>query len=178
MTWLSLSLHAATVDCESTLVKHKETADLPCVVQTYESMGDSRHKKSPPPSDLEEDVTPAFRKQVRELLDNNEQSNKLRGLRKGDPGYRISNQSELADAIPGCDKSQLRRMLGGVRAGTKVTNPIHRSTYVAAIRAVLGMPPVRSVLVREDRARIVQLFAELPDEAFKIFESALKARGT
>jgi hypothetical protein len=137
-------------------------------------MGDARHKKSPPPADLEEDVTPDFRRKVREVLELNKLGNQLRGLRKSDEGYLVSNQAELADAI-GVDRNLIKNMLGGVRAGTKV-RLIARSTYVGAIRRVLHLAPVIQVAIRADRAAIVKLIAELPDPEFSAFEKAMSDR--
>jgi hypothetical protein len=137
-------------------------------------MGDSRHKKSPPPADLEEDVTEEFRREVRDVLDINKMSNKRRGLKRDDPGYLVSNQAELADVI-GVDKNLVKNMLGGVRPGTKV-RLIARSTYVGAIRRALQLAPVTQVSVRADRAQLVKLFADLPEAHFRFFERALAER--
>jgi hypothetical protein len=175
-----LTFHPATVDHRSTEVKRKRTTVLPEAVKRSKPMGDERHKRSPLPADLEEDVTDAFRQEVRDVLEINEISNKRKGLKKGTPGYLISNQSELADALTEelghkVDKNSIKKLIGGVRPETKV-KLTERSTYVGAIRRVLQLAPVMQFTVRADRAPLLRLIAGLPEEEFKIFERAVADR--
>lgn len=74
-------------------------------------MGDLRHKKSPPANEVEEDNTPEFRAEARAALANNAIANRIRKKKKGDPGYLISNQAELADAID-ADRTTIKKLLG------------------------------------------------------------------
>jgi hypothetical protein len=156
------------------LVKRKRTTDLPLALQRSLGMGDERHKKSPPPAALEEDVTERFREEVRSTLAANKTRNRALGLHKGDPGYQISNQAELADAI-GVDKNLIKNMLGGVRAGTK-TKLIQRSTYVGAIREALKLSAVSQITVPSERASVLLILAGLPADIFRGFEDAVKAQ--
>jgi hypothetical protein len=164
--------HAEKVDRRSTrsqaLVTHRSTAGA----ETLAEMGDERHKKSPPPAELEEDVTDGFRKEVRDTLTANKTRNKALDLRREDPRYQISNQSELADAI-GADKNLIKNMIGGVRPGTKV-KLLGRSVYVGEIRRALKLRPVRTITVPEDRAEILLDIADLPDSVWRGFADAVR----
>lgn len=135
-------------------------------------MGDERHKKSPPPAELEEDVTNGFRKEVRDTLTANKAWNKARGLRKGDPDYRICNDAELADAI-GTDKNLIKNMLGGVRPGTKV-KLINRSVFVGPIRRALKLRPIRTITVRADRAEMYLEMDGLSDTVWSGYADAVR----
>jgi hypothetical protein len=134
-------------------------------------MSDERHKQTPPPDEIEEDVTNAFRKQVRDVLVVNEASNKARGLRRGDLGYLISNQAELADEID-CDKNLMRKFLGPVK-GEPRDKLLNRSTYVGKIRKALGFPPLTQISVPMNRASVLKAMSEMPDALFKQLEDAI-----
>jgi hypothetical protein len=140
-------------------------------MQRLDSMGDARHKDSPP-TGVEEDVTPAFRAQVLEILDVNGRLNRLRKLRPGDPEYRICTRPELAAAV-GTDKTMINKILGPVRPTTKI-KMVAESTFVRPIRNALGLPPLTSIAVREDRAQTLRDLAELPDDEFRLFEDEVR----
>lgn len=129
-------------------------------------MNDARHKRPPPP-DEEEDVTETFRKEVRDALDLNARQNRLRQLKKGDPGYLISNRAELAEKI-GTDKTMINKIIGGVRAGTKV-KLVERSAFVKRIRDALHLAAITKIAVRSERADVVRFISELPDEDFRLY---------
>lgn len=132
-------------------------------------MGDLRHKKSPPTNEAEEDNTPEFREAARAALANNAIANRIRKKRKGDPGYLISNQAELADAID-ADRTTIKKLLGGARASTKAKIS-ERSVYVGRVRRVLDLGKPEVVTVRPERLDVVRWIAELPDAAFAIFRT-------
>lgn len=134
-------------------------------------MGDSRHK-NPPPVDEEEDVTDSFRESARKALELNEQRNKLGELRKGDPGYLISNRAELALEV-GTDKTMINKIIGPARASSKV-DLVDRSAFVGRIRQALQLPAVTKIAVKSSRIEIVRLIAELPDDEFRVFEKAVQ----
>jgi hypothetical protein len=136
-------------------------------------MGDILHKKPPPP-DEEEEVTDSFRKQVREALAINDQANRIRRLKKGDPDYQVSNRPELAEAI-GTDKTMINKIIGPVKASTKV-KLVERSAFVGRIRSELKLAAVTRIAVRTDRAVVVRFIAELPDEEFKVFYDEYRRR--
>jgi hypothetical protein len=146
-------------------------------------MGDARHKGSPSPEEIEEDVTPAFREQVRKLLEHNEEANRLRGLVKGQAGYAICSQTELAEALTkelgrNVDKNNMRKMLGNVRGDVDLADPelTARSVYVGPIRKLLGMAALVKISVPSDRASVLAAISELPDDLFKRYEQAVMKR--
>lgn len=140
-------------------------------------MSDERHKKSPP--DLEsEDNTETFRNEARRALDNNDEYNRLRGLKRGQHGYKISSQAELATALSErfgreVSRRMVQKILGGVHAETKV-DLVEDSVYIPAIRELLELVPVTRISVRTPRAAIVQFIAELPEDKFEIYEKAVR----
>lgn len=142
-------------------------------MQTFEGMGDSRHKKSPP-TEQEEDVTESFRAAVTKALDLNAKQNKLREKKKGDPGYLISSHADLADAI-GTSKRMVTRILGGVRETTKI-KLVDRSVFVGRIREKLNLPSVTQVVVRSSRAAAVRQLDELSDDEFAVYAAELASR--
>jgi hypothetical protein len=164
--------HAERVDSRSTRSQADSTHRSTPSADTLDPMGDERHKKSPPPAELEEDVTESFRREVRDTLTANHARNKALGLRKEDPGYWISYQSELADAIE-TDKNLIKNMLGGVRPGTKV-KLINRSVYVGPIRSALNLRPVRTITVPSDRAEILLDLANVPDAEWRGYADAVR----
>ncbi len=138
-------------------------------------MGDSLHKKSPAvESDPVELVTPAFRAQVLDLLENNATANKLRGVRKGEDGYLIASRADLEDAT-GMSQGMAGRILGSAREDSK-TKLIGTTNYLAAIRRALGIPPATFIAVREERTDVVAWVAELDDRAFKVFRDEYERR--
>lgn len=171
-TSLGLAFHIRTVDRRSTVVNIELPTDLPPAMQPFERMGDSRHKKSPPLDEEAEDVTESFRRDVLKALDLNEQHNKLRGLRKDDAGYLISNRSELAKAV-GTDKTMINKIIRPARETSKV-DLVDRSVYVGRIRTALQLPQVSKVTVKASRADVVRFIADLPDDAFLIFEKEVE----
>jgi hypothetical protein len=135
-------------------------------------MGDPLHKKSPPPRVDEEIVTDAFRRQVNEALRLNAAKNDLGEKRKGEAGYLICNRPELAEAV-GTDKTMINKIIGPVRATTKV-KLVDRSAFVGAIRVALDLPAVAQISVPQARAEVLRLLADLPDKEFQVFEQALR----
>lgn len=130
-------------------------------------MGDERHKKPPPPEE-EEEVTDAFRLAARKALESNKRQNALRGLRKPDPGYLISNRAELAIAV-GTDKTMINKIIGPAKLTTKIKLVGH-STYVGRIRSALELPSVTQITVRSGRVNVLRWIADLSDEDFAEFE--------
>lgn len=100
--------------------------------------------------------------------------NKLSGLRKGEPGYLISNRPELADEI-GTDKTMINKILGAAKKETKV-KLVARSGFVGRIRDALGLAPVTQITVRASRAMTLKFIAELSDEDFRVFEEDVERR--
>lgn len=136
-------------------------------------MGDHLHKR-PPPTDEEEDVTEQFREEVRAALEINAQSNRIRRLKWGDPGYQVENRAELAESI-GTDKTMINKIIGGARPTTKV-KLVERSAFLGRIRAVLKLAAVTKVAVRGDRAAVVRFIADLPEDQFRVFYDEYKRR--
>lgn len=136
-------------------------------------MGDARHKRPPPADEEEEDVTDVFRKLVRARLEENGRHNRLRRIKKGGPGYKVSNQAELADAI-GSDKNLMRKMFGGVRDPMEPAPTVDRSAFVGRIRNVLELPLVATITVSTSRLATMKALADLPDELFRQFEEEVK----
>lgn len=134
-------------------------------------MGDARRKKSPP-DNAEEDVTDEFRRDVLAMLDLNAQLNRLRKRHKGDPGYLISNRSELADAV-GTHKTMINKLVGGARETTEV-KLVERSAYVSKVREVLQLAPTERITIPARRAEVLRWVSSLSDEAFAVFEEAFK----
>lgn len=106
-------------------------------------MGDSRHKK-PPPDEVEEENTPEFRAAARAALTNNASANRIRGKKKGDPGYLISNQAELADEVD-ADRTT------GVKSAARVR---------AERDMAIGLPLIRAKDPRAYR-KLIRLLARL-----------------
>lgn len=140
-------------------------------MQLFEPMGDARNRTSLPPDEIEELVTDAFRREVREALDINHKHNRLRRLKKGDTGYLISNRSELADAV-GTDKTMINRIIGPARE-TSAVNYVERSAFVGRIRNALHLAPLTQMAVRSDRASVHRVLEEMPDNAFAMVADAL-----
>lgn len=145
------------------------TDDLPAEMQPSESMGDDRHKNSPP-DDEEEEVTELFRAAARHALDLNKRQNALRGKRKGDAGYLTSNRAELALKI-GTDKTMVNKIIGPARASTKV-KLVDRSAFVGRIRRELELPPVVSIQVPSSRVQLLKRIADMPEVGIQAIESA------
>ena len=169
---LPLSFHTGTVDRRSTFVNIELTTDLPLPMQRFDPMGDALHKRSPPSAEEEEDVTPTFRADALKALDLNAKRNKLSGLRKGEPGYLISNRPELAEEI-GTDKTMINKILGAAKKETKV-KLVARSAYVGRIRDALRLAPVTQITVRASRAATLRFIAELSDDDFSVFEEEVQ----
>lgn len=134
-------------------------------------MGDERHKR-PPPDEIEEDVTPEFRREANEALKLNALNNRLRHLKKGAPNYQISNRAELADAVD-TDKTMINKIIGPAKPTTKV-KLVARSVFVGRIRDALQLAAVAKLSVRTDRAAVLRWIADLSDEAFKVFDDEYK----
>jgi hypothetical protein len=134
-------------------------------------MGDPRHKKPPPPSDKEEIIRDSFRQKVRDILEANEQLNRLRGKKRGQDGYLISNRAELADAC-GTDTTMINKIIGPARETSKV-DLVDRSTFIDAIRVALGISET-TIFVPMDRVTALEFLAALPDDKFKVFDDEVK----
>lgn len=165
------TLHAVKVDQRSTFVNTESTTVLLDSVKPLMFMGDERHKKSPPAVDPEP-VTELFVKQVNAKLAANDAFNMERGLKKGDRDYRPCSHADLADAT-GADPNSIKNMLGGVRAGTKAKK-IGRSKYVRAIREVLDIPQMVSMLVPADRLAILDRLSKIPMPLLKRLQEELR----
>lgn len=133
-------------------------------------MGDARHKK-PAPDEPEEVVTDAFRKKVRDTLETNKRLNNLRGKRKGQPGYLISNRAELAEAC-GTDITMINKIIGPARETSKV-DLVATSTFLGRIRRALDISEI-SLSVPLDRSEVLGFLAGLPDEQFKVFDEEVR----
>jgi hypothetical protein len=138
-------------------------------VQRSTRMGDVRHKASPPKSEDEEDVTPAFRLDARRALELNREKNELGGIKKGQPGYLIADQADLADAV-GTSKRMISKIIGPVRPTTKI-KLVDRSVYVGRIRAALQLQALTEIQVKASRAYTMRLIAGLSDDEFAKYEA-------
>lgn len=133
---LSSSAHATVLDHRSTFRNSVSTTYLLDAERPLCSMGDARHKRSPPKNKPRE-VTPLFVMQVRAKLAANKVHNVQHGLKKGSSGYLPCTPQDLSDAT-GADPNQIKNMLGGERPGTK-TKPVGKSKYVDPICDLLGI---------------------------------------
>lgn len=141
-------------------------------------MGDRRHKKSPPPSEDEEDVTPEFRELARGAIQRNKRLNAISGAREGAVNHLIDSQAALARAVSellGRDVSEkhISNILGPVRPGSK-WDRVDRSTYVRPIATVLRLGQMKTIQVPVARADLLSWLARIPDERFEEFRKALE----
>ncbi len=164
-----LSFHLTTVDRCSTVVNRELPTDSLRTVQRSGWMGDVRHKASPPKDEDEEDVTPAFRLDARRALELNAEKNELGGIKKGQPGYLISDQADLAEAVV-TSKRMISKIIGPVRPATKV-KLVDRSVFVGRIRAALQLQALTEIQVKASRANTIRLIAGLSDEEFAKYEA-------
>jgi hypothetical protein len=139
-------------------------------------MGDARHKNPPPPGPGEI-VTPAFRKQARDIMRANKVTNRLHGWKPGNASRLIENDADLAVEVIGNKKgkTQIANILGPVKPTTKPRGLIDRTTFLPAIRKALKMDGPVSVNVEPSRVPVVSWIAGLPEEDFVVFENAYKA---
>ena len=165
-----LPRHVVKVDQRSTFCKCVLSDDLPPLVKRSEFMGDKLHK-DPPPDDEEEDVTPEFRILASRQLELNDLANRNAERKFGDPGYLISNRSELADAVD-TDKTMINKIIGPKKSTTKV-KLVDRSAFVGRIRKALDLPPVMSIVVPVSHAALLKRIAALPADAIAVYEKAL-----
>ena len=142
-----------------------------------ECMSDARHKKSPPPADLEEDVTPAFRELARGIMRTNALTNKMHGWTPGHRERLIENDVELAVVVIGNKdgKTQIGNILGPVKPTTKARGLVDRSTFVQKIRVALKMDEPIPISVDPRRAPAMAWISGLSDKDFAVFDNAFRA---